>query len=733
MAWRVGHGCDTGAGPRAGYAKGRARALSPITNYALTRAWRAMTYEQELTNLDHIDRAVEQLDRLFSNECGPFCVQGDAGSGRRTFLKKLGEADPSVVVVELLDVDEPDALVAGVLQAAGSIDDCDWRKNVATAGVLKGASDVARRLCRESKRLAILIPDGWLARDRASDAGGRLVSIKDAKRLLCLWDGRRGHQTVFVTNDEQSLDNSGILIEQPPVRLDRPVARLGALCDDSRWRTYADHAARLSEAIEPEVSLSPIALRLAVAVAALGGASDVDELSRRIKCGRMSMNYLGMRLQALLQEASLLPPLRRFLLSRRSIPRLEIQRVTAIPEEHEPLLTECIGYGARRTRVSAIVREMFNYLLRGVQHEPEETRDELEEAHETLADYHETADGVGAVWDAEGDAVVWWMEKVHHLANAGERCADRWEGLEIPSKEFYWDRARHYSIYLKDHERAAQIYRQCVVDFPNDDYGWHYLGFNLDRAGINRSEAEEAYREAIRLDLQNPWWNGRLVIFLIFQGRARAARSEWLCAVDRVDRDGSRTQRSEWLARHFYFVVASAWLDTGHPEDARVVLEAVPDHIMKGSLRLVRLGHDILDALEAERLGESVYSSNVPIEQRWHAPRYLKEKLGSADLCQWFPGRIASTNEDDVRVVYAVPQDPENERRVVEATISREDWASWDGWDDVAPDQFVELGVYEGGQKRIVPVLNEVRMDVPSDPETVFSYLRKWCSLPRDS
>jgi len=48
-----------------------------------------------------------------------------------------------------------------------------------------------------------------------------------------------------------------------------------------------------------------------------------------------------------------------------------------------------------------------------------------------------------------------------------------------------------------------------------------------DRAVHNHPGAEQAYREAIRLDRTNPWWNGRLVTFLIGQGRLRAARTAW--------------------------------------------------------------------------------------------------------------------------------------------------------------------------------------------------------------
>src|SRR6185312_15085800 len=117
---------------------------------------------------------------------------------------------------------------------------------------------------------------------------------------------------------------------------------------------------------------------------------------------------------------------------------------------------------------------------------------------------------------------------------------------------------------------AATVYEECMKRFGEDPYSAHYLGFNIDRAGRQAPErlpeAERWLRLAVDLDEGNPWWNGRLVTFLIREARYIAARSEWFKAVERIDPENERVRRDSWLASHVHYWVASEWLEQGQVE-----------------------------------------------------------------------------------------------------------------------------------------------------------------------
>jgi hypothetical protein len=87
----------------------------------------------------------------------------------------------------------------------------------------------------------------------------------------------------------------------------------------------------------------------------------------------------------------------------------------------------------------------------------------------------------------------------------------------------------------------------------------------------------------LQLADRTTWWNGRLVTFLIRQGRFVEAREEWKRALMRVDPGGDIVQRSPVVAEELHRWVARAWSIVGCRADAESVLAAVPQAIVEQS------------------------------------------------------------------------------------------------------------------------------------------------------
>lgn len=209
--------------------------------------------------------------------------------------------------------------------------------------------------------------------------------------------------------------------------------------------------------------------------------------------------------------------------------------------------------------------------------------------HAGFARHYSKADGAVSPIGLRGASLTAWCEKAHHLAHAGQAGAESWAALDLVAPNLYWDRGRYLSQERRDYSAAAQVYRSCVERFPEDDYAWHYLGFNLDRGGASDDRVLEAYRRAVKLNPEHPWWNGRLVTRLIASGRSADAQSEWRSTVERIDPDGTQVRAGEWLANQLHLWVCRAWLRAGQPDRARAVLELVPRKFTaRGPLNLLR-------------------------------------------------------------------------------------------------------------------------------------------------
>ncbi len=677
----------------------------------------------ELTQLVGLPARVDEaLRRARAN--GLAWVVGYNGDGRNSAAERLA-SDRGSVLVRLRPLADADAPLHGLLQAAGPLGEEAVRVAADDRKPLQDrAACVAQSLAEARRLVVLLIPESWedvttaaedpsaeLARARGSELLRGLLGVRSLS--LAITSSRSFPLGTFV---------SGPSARAARVELARCFVQPAKLPPPSDWGAYEDAAKRLGALVQDRhLELSPLQFRLAVASVALG--ENVTEVCRTVEESGAKGDLLALhrRLTAALdrdEHGSLRHVLLRFLQARTSLPAAEVKRVSGVPDEHLPLLTECVGYGEPVRTTESVRLELLRHLSRRVP-----TSRTAEEAHRALADYHERLDGAARPTEAAG-RIEHWLEKAHHLAHGGPETTDRWSALELGAREFYWDRARALSIGSRDYAGAAKVYRECLEKVDRcDDYSWHYLAWNLDRAGELGPEVEEGFRRAVELDDGNPWWNARLVRYLIGAARFAAADRAWGEVIERLDGEGRRVAESAWFAENVHSPVADAWLAAGESARAAQVLRAVPHAIFEQSAALWDLRQRVLDAEEAAGLGESVYPSDVPVEDRWKGPRLVPATYQGAALVRWYPGRVKSVGGGAILAV-ATP----DERRLFAKTLTGEELAR-SGAPRLAQGAFVEVGTYADGTVRIaVDERPAVAADGRRAVRSRLRHLRRWAS-----
>ena len=451
-----------------------------------------------------------------------------------------------------------------------------------------------------------------------------------------------------------------------PVEASRPVLpapRLspGAL-DPDRWGPALGVAMRELLGHGVDMDMGPVALRVALAARALGTPlATVQDASRGAHDSARLLRLLPLVHVALARHPAVQTGLQLLVSLRNPLPAVQLSALlgSTVDAWQLDVLRHGLAYGRDVVKVAALVRAKISEgALTTRQH------DRLVEACEAL-------DGLPTLWQTT--AVDWWAEKHHQgpLSSHAERLLDE-ARTAFPSPAWFWARGKSLSV-AGHHDAAVGVYKACLERFPHDSYALHYLAFNLERAGLERSAAEAGFRSAVALEPENPWWNARMVSFLIHQGRMVDAETEWEHVLDRLDPDGTRTATDRWLVDHVHYWIAKAWLAAGDPLRAARVLEPVPTEVL--SDRATRLVEQIADAAEAESLGTSVYPSSVATGSRWRAPRLAS----GLQVRRWFPGRVLAAAAGQVLVVYAVPEDPAEDRRVVEARFDADRWQQLSG------------------------------------------------------
>jgi tetratricopeptide (TPR) repeat protein len=375
-------------------------------------------------------------------------------------------------------------------------------------------------------------------------------------------------RAVWIADERLSPEELGVPVD---VRMALPGHRVELPLNLDLWGSYTRAAEQLASAAGG-AKASPLVWRLSVGALALG--AELRAIANALN--EPTAQALGGLCRVLVDRLARNSPLRRSvakaLLRRTPLPRRELVDLTDVPHDHAPLVTDCVGYGDP-VRVSESLRARLIDAIAS-------DRNETASGHLAYAEYFEKMDGALAPSNiSKPRPMAAWVEKVHHLGRAGATGVARWAKLELPSPDFYWDRARYLSIDLSDFKGAAETYKHCLERFPDDDYAHHYLAYNLQKAKQDNEAVILHYTEAARRDAKNPWWNRRLVVALIRQGMRVEAESAWRDALERVDPDGTASAGSPWLVRNFHLPVAKAWADAGAWREARMVLAPVPERV----------------------------------------------------------------------------------------------------------------------------------------------------------
>jgi tetratricopeptide (TPR) repeat protein len=703
---------DRRVGEGAQHAVSTAKALG-----AVSAAGYAVSVSSGVPEIVDLTRLDEDAGRAMEVQAGwPHWVVGDAGTGRGELLERLHKR--GAVLVRCIEPTQLDAAYHAIVQAAAGIDEESARRVDATA-LSRAATEIADRL--GSRVLALRLPRGWThARQESEQGPWDHAAERQIRDVLTSWLNHKDLRTVLVTDRTADPVFLGIAGRRPDHALSVPLVRPGALEDREAWGALADAALELARC-ETAVGVGAQVLRISVAARYLG--VDLGAIGRALGAhsDRQRLKALANLLeQALARHPEVAEVLRLLLAFRLPLPLEEVTRYTQAQPQLHDLFTRGLGYGARMLRFPTVVRR-----LRGIR------ATISDDEHARLAEHCASLDGQPEYWKAK--RAEWWLEKHFHAAQAGDAGRAIWEeGVEhFPGPPWFWMRGRNLSRTGR-FEEAIDIYRCGLKRFPDDAYGWHYLGYNTAKAGISRDAAERALRKAVELDKPNPWWNGRLVTFFIAQGRVREAEQAWAEAMERLDPDGERVATDRMLAEEVHRWVARAWLDAGDPERAASVLDELPEELFADSEKLYAMRHEVADAAEADQLGTSVYPSYVPMAERWCAPRLVAGAMEDQKIESWFPGRVVASGAEGMQVVLADPRSSEDEREVIHAHFTAEEWRTLTRDSAVpAAGMFIELHRYQDGNMRVVM---DPRPPRPAPAEPTFdvagSYLRRW-SCPK--
>lgn len=600
---------------------------------------------------------------------------------------------PGAVVVEALspaEVDAPLHLLVQLARAFGTDLEAPGHTTSDAAAIARTAAtaeSIAARATSDGRALVLVLPDtwprdAWSSRPLGDDAGpevrwrhlhAAVQALRDARLPIVVVSGgdaahpwRSAQRCLYRRVDVGATDLESLV---PAVNAAVTAARV-ALDAAGRTVTAAD-------------------ARALVGLVALG--EDLDELPTIP--GALTRRLID----ALADDRDTADTLRCLALWRQGA--LGDGLLAHLPSALAAALVANDGTG----RPSASVRRALRDRLRPDARRPwlRPDRDADEAAHARLANAHRQLDGATSPATLAASAAVAWLEKVHHLANAGRPADTEWQQQEILSREQYWDRARHLSRVQRRFDDAAALYRDCLTRFGPDSYTHHYLAYNLDRARASLPEVRSHYEAAVALWSDNPWWNTRLVTFLIGHGTLREAHAAFTAALDQIDPDCERMSASPWLALHLHRWVIRRWLALGYVAEARDVLDQVPGVWREQEPELRMVEHLVRDAEEALELGESVYPAGTPVEERW-VPRVTPDTNGHGSRrTRWWPGRVLAGRPDGVDFVAADPQT----RMAYRATVTGSEWCEMA---DQLPERargFIEVAEYADGARlaRAVP------------------------------
>ncbi|AUX45128.1 uncharacterized protein SOCE26_066090 [Sorangium cellulosum] len=613
-------------------------------------------------------------------------IAGPTGAGKSHVVDRLRETGP-VVVVEPPPLRDGDAVFHALAQLAAA-GGAAGEAYEAGMSVHTRSENAARRLANDDRVLVLRLPNSWNGLDAASGRDQLVFRRRAIEILQGLRDAAGLRIIVLATRVDRALERT-LGLHGHVRQLRAPRLRLGALRDEAAWGSYALPAQRAAGLVQEAPPVTPVEARVLVGCLALG--ADLARARPALSSPAPLPPLLSLLADLLAQpqHREIASRLAAPLAARGPLPLDVAEGLAALPEEHRPLLRDCIGYRTDHAnlRVTESVRSALRLALGGAP----------PEVHARLAEHYRTLDGKGSLADLDTEHTRAWLEKLHHLAHGGLETSALWERQARDARELFWDRGRALSIDAQLHHLAADVYRACVTRFPDDAYAWHYLGYNLDRAGAEPLEAEVAFRRAVALEGDNRWWQSRLVSFLVEQARYADAEEATRAALAQLDPEAGRVYDDPQLAHDFHRWLVAAWLDAGELARARRVFELLPPEVVAQHELLRQLKWRLEDAEEADRLGDSVHPPGVRIDLRWQTPAHIgMSGPDGTRLVALLPARVVEASAQAVTLVVGVTNEGGHE--LVRTEMSAAEWQAAHAWCPAEEARgYLYLAYYESG------------------------------------
>lgn len=623
-----------------------------------------------------------------------------------------------VIGIELIGTRHLDASLHFLTQLARAAGE-----SLVVAGEVSGDEAILRALRVRAQRLAstarsagkvlvLLLPLEWPVALEWKDVGEDAFDEGERARL------RRMREVV------QGVHDSGITVivvstyraahpwrSALSVQVARPVVGASELTTANVPELSSAIASAARALRQADLRTTPIEARALVGLAALGVTPDrVVQAPPRQWIPRFARKVADS--PALVRGARLLVH------ARRALHRDQLRSLLSTEGFEFRILTECVSYGDQEVRIPEPLQSALKAQL------PRRSDDDGDDddAHSTLAKYHRSLDGQASPASLSHEKVINWLEKLHHLAHGGASTEQEWKAQDKLDREHYWARARYLSKVAHRYRDAAEMYRQCRDRFGSDSYTEHYLGFNLDRDRAAPELVRPHYERAVELDRTNPWWNTRLVTFLIGHGTLEEARKAWSAALGALDPDGDRMEESPWLAMHLHRWVARRWLALGYVAEARGVLAEVPRRWIDDEDELRAVEHMVRDAEESLQLGESVYPAGLAAESRWIAPRVTPALNASGSpRKRWWPGRVLALEATSVAVVLADP----DSLTAYRVSYTADEWGAMANQSPSDARGFIELAEYADGSRQIRVVPDVPALSLADDLRDIVERLER--------
>jgi tetratricopeptide (TPR) repeat protein len=351
-------------------------------------------------------------------------------------------------------------------------------------------------------------------------------------------------------------------------------------------------------------------------------------------------------------------------------------------EERNVLDSALLSHAGDVTEIHPIVKETINKAAQF-------SLPEKQDYHQRLATFYSQLTGPETDhWGTESQIRV---EEFHHAATAGD--------MNAVEKAFFVDQlhilGRTLSRDRKDYHAAASVFRKVIALDASDDYGHHYLAYNLDCAATDVATVEAEYKEAVRLNSVHPWWRSRWINLLITTGRIPDAQREWNFSSTTLQTGGGNAE--PWVYEHLHKWVARLLLHRAQLDFAENVLEELPEELRNADAGFRSLDR-LLTSMKIARDARAVFPISIPPEEHWRGPHlYFYETTAGRRLKQWNPARIDAIDENSLSLIVG-KRDEQSGTVIygnVELPVTKFNDASLDGRaDQLTVGRFIEMAFY---------------------------------------